>query len=341
MRHILIGRTLISCAAAIGIALAVGGHGAGAATSNSRTGCKDQWLFNGVWRAEVTKIAPHMDGDKQTGWEVTEVWRNGSTVELAPVNSVMTDEKLELTNGQMLANETTVGTLSFQSIAYHEFAPAAEQTYTQLFVGPNIDPNNKPKAVDVLFDAAKLAPLHWPQFTTHQYNFHFDLNCVATGAAAQAQGGSNQIDAVSGCRNQWLSDGIWKMRATSIMPDMGNPGDTNQYGWLVAEDWVALVKTSPANTNVGDQFLVTASGQNVAASNSTVATLTAQTLDYHDFAKGELFSYKQNFRWSPLDVNDKPTRLLVTFNAQAQNQREGLPHFKLPANFRIDLTCTK
>ena len=28
------------------------------AQANTREACMNQWLFNGVWRAEVTKIAP-------------------------------------------------------------------------------------------------------------------------------------------------------------------------------------------------------------------------------------------------------------------------------------------
>src|SRR5215469_6817926 len=343
MRRIFIGRILIATAVAVGIAVALGTHGAAsaAAAGNSRTGCMDQWLFNGVWRAEVTKIAPHMDGATQTGWEVTEVWRNGSQQELAPIDSVIQDEKLELSNGQILASDTTTGTLSFQSVAYHDFAPAAELTYTQLFIAPNLDPSDKPKAVDVMFDANKLAMLSRPQFTTKQYDFHFDLGCTATGAAAQAQGGANQIDAIPGCRNQWLSNGIWKMRVTDVSPDDGDPGSTTQIGWFVGEQWTALAPKAPADTYVGDQFLITTSGQNVASSNSVVTTLASQKLDYHTFAVGETFTYTQNFRWAPFDPTDKPVRLLITFDAVSQNKRDGQPHFKLPANFRIDLTCTK
>lgn len=342
MRHILAGRILLASAAAIAITLCAGAHGGSAAPAgNSRNGCKDQWLFNGVWRAEVTKVAPHMDGAKQTGWEVTQVWRNGTTQELAPVNSFMTDETLELAHGTMLASSSTTGTLSFQSVAYHDFAQAAELTYTQIFIDPNVDPNDKPTALDVTFDAAKLAThKDQPQFSTHQYDFHFDLNCVATGAAATAQGGSNQINAISGCANQWLSNGLWKVRARSVAPDDGDGGP--QIGWLVSEDWVALVKSgTPGDTSVQDQFLITQSGNNVASSNSTVATLTWQKLAYHEFTLGGEFSYAQPFRWSPFDPTDKPVRLLVTFDAAAQNKREGAPHYKGPADFRIDLTCTK
>jgi len=342
MRHILVGRTLLALAATLALTLSVGAHGAGAAAAGtSRNGCKDQWLFNGVWRAEVTKIAPHMDDGKQTGWEVTEVWRNGTTQELAPVNSSIMDETLELTSGKIAASSTTRGTLSFQTVAYHEFAQAAELTYTQIFLDLNLDPNDKPKAVDITFDGDTLAThTAQPQFSTRQYDFHFDLNCVATGAAAQAQGGSNQINAIVGCRNQWLSNGLWKVRARAVSPDDLEGGP--QIGWLVAEDWIALVKSgSPGDTGILDQFLITTSGDDVASSNSTVATLTWQKLAYHAFAPGGGYSYSQNFRWSPFDPTDKPVRLLVTFDKTAQNKRDGVPHYKGLADFRIDLTCTK
>ena len=344
MRNIHTARTITALASALALTLVAGGGHAGAATSgNVRNGCKDQWLFNGVWRAEVTKIAPHMDGSQQTGWEVTEVWRNGTTQELAPVDTFMEDETLELNSGQIVSSSSTTGTLSFQSVAYHDFAQAAELTYTQLFIEQNLDPNDKPKAVDIAFDADKLAThKDKPQFSTHQYDFHFDLNCVATGAAAQAQSGSNQITAITGCRNQWLSNGLWKMRARTVGPDDGDPSSTTQIGWLVAEDWVALVKsTSPGDTGLTDQFIITTSGNNVASSNSTVATLTWQKLAYHEFSQGGGYSYSQPFRWSPFDPADKPTRLLVTFDKDAQNKREGVPHYKGLSDFRIDLTCTK
>ncbi len=342
MRGISPARVVMTVVSMTAIALCTGYLVAGAAgASNSRTGCMDQWLFNGIWRAQVTKIAPHMDGARQTGWDVTEVWRNGTARELAPADSVISDQRLELTNGSILASASTTGTLSFQTVAFHDFAPAAEMTYTQLFLDPNVDPSNKPKAVDVMFDGAKLATLNRPQFTTRQYDFRFDLSCVATGAAAQAQGGSNQVDAISGCRNQWLSNGIWKMRATTVAADNGDPSSTTQIGWSIGEEWVALFKTSPADTSVSDQYLITSSGQNIASSNSVVTTLNSQKLDYHDFSAGETFSYAQNFRWSTFDAADKPVRLLVTFDVGAQNKRDGKPHYKLPGNFRIDLTCSK
>ncbi len=71
------------------------------AQTNARTGCLNQWLFNGVWRAKVTKVEPIMDGAKQTGWQVTEVWRNGTSRELAPADSSLKSMDLQLSNSAL------------------------------------------------------------------------------------------------------------------------------------------------------------------------------------------------------------------------------------------------
>ena len=312
--------------------------------ANSQTGCVNQWLFNGVWRVQVTKVEPYMNGGQQTGWQVTEVWRNGTSQELAPSDSFLKDQVLALNSGSLVASATTTGTLSLQSVSYHSFAPAAQFSYTQVFLATSLDASNKPKAVDILFDATKLAPIKSkPQFTSSQYNFHFKLDCVATGSAAQAQGGSTQIAASEGCLNEWLSNGIWKMRATAIAPDNNNDPTSPQIGWMISEDWVNLAARSlaPSDVFTMDQYLVTASGNNVSSTNSAGTSMNQQQLTYRTFALGGSFTYQQRFRWSPLDPSDKPARLLVTFDATKQNARAGWPHYKNPANFRINLQCSK
>jgi hypothetical protein len=182
-----------------------------------------------------------------------------------------------------------------------------------------------------------------PHFSTAKYNFHFKLDCVASGAAAQAQGGSGEIAAVKGCLNQWVSNGIWKVRATAIGPDNNNDSSSPQIGWMVTEDWVNVTQRAIAPGDVfdADQYLVTASGNNVSSSNSAGTSMNKQQLDFRTIAPGGSFTYQQRFRWSNLDPNDKPVRLLFTFDAAKQNARSGWPHYTMPADFRIDLTCTK
>ena len=318
----------------------------GAGDAISQEGCMSQWLFNGVWRVEVTKVDPLMDGAQQVGWQVTEVWRNGSTQEIAPGDSVLQDQKIELKDGSsILASATTTGSLSLSGIASHTFQTAAQFSYVQIFRSPTgkVDPANKAQAVDILFDGAKLSQYHSkPQFTTHQYNFRFKLDCVATGTAAQAQGGATQVAAVPGCMNQWLSNGVWRVRATAISPDMGNDG-TQQVGWMITEDWVNLFSRpiAPGGVNVTDQQLTLAGGNTVASSNTAGTTMNFGELANRTFPPGGSFTYMQRFRQAPFDVSDKPIRLLFTFNAKAQSLYPHGPYYKNPADIRVDLTCTK
>ena len=316
----------------------------GLADANSREGCMDQWLFNGVWRVQVTKVEPFMDGGRQTGWQVSEVWRNGSTQELSPNDSLLKDQVLELATGSISATATTSGTLSQNAVGFHSFAPAAQFTYTQVFVASSIDAANKPKAIDIVFDGAKLPSFkNRPQFTSSQYNFYFKLDCKASGAEAQAQGGSTQVAAREGCLHQWLSNGVWKMRATAISPDNDDAPNGPQIGWMITQDWVSLASRpiTPGDTLVGDQYLITQSGNNVASSNSAGTSMNKAQLDFHTFAAGGSFTYQQRFRWSNVLTTDKPVRLLVTFDAAKENVREHMPHYETPANFRINLECSK
>lgn len=310
--------------------------------TSTTEGCLNQNVFNGVWRLEVTGVEPYMNGGKQAGWQVTEVWRNGTSQQLHPADSFLQDQRLVLDNGTILASASTTGTLSLQSVANNGFPPAGQFTYKQIFYDDNASPSNKPKAVDVMFDAAKLAAMKdRPHFTTSQYNFHVKLDCTASAAASGAQGGSTQISAREGCMNEWMSNGVWKMRVTTIAPK-------EQYGWTVSQEWVnatgrplypGVLPSGPAlETNVTDEYLVTQGGIS-AASGNTAGDLG--TLWNHRFAPGGTFAFDQLFGWSPFDPNDKPIRLLVTFDAAKQNKLAGHPHYLKPANFRISLDCTK
>lgn len=348
MRRLVVKSAVGLCIVAFGFCLA---RLPSAGASDTRAGCLQESLFNGIWRVQVTGVEPYMNGDRQTGWQVTEVWRNGTAQQLHPADSFLKDQTLTLGNGTMLASGSTTGTLAMQSLANNGFAPAGQFTYKQIFVADSVDPTDKPKGVDITFDSARLAQIRTrPQFSTGQYNYHVDLSCTASGTTAQAQGGSTQVNAREGCLNQWMSNGIWQMRVTGITPAHLSPEDpsTAQTGWLVAQEWTNATKrplfpgvlpSGPAiETNVSDEYLVTQGGNNASSSNAVggMSRLTS-----HEFAPGASFTYQQLFVWSPFDANDKPTRLLVTFDAKKQNALAAHPHYAAPANFRISLDCQK
>jgi len=323
--------------------------------ANSREGCMNQWLFNGVWRVRVTAVEPYSEGGRIDGWQVTEVWRNGTSQQLSPTNSALKGQRLELGNGYVDA-----GGLSLQTVGTNNFAPAGQFTYKQVFVGTNFDPSNKPKGLQITFDNTLLSgEKQWPQFTTQKYNFHFDLGCVATGAAAQAEGGSTQLPAQTGCMNQWVSNGVWKMRVTAIgtfPAALNKPSD--QFGWSLTQTWVnasgrrirsAGGQDNPTGrpgdlfvgTNVTDEYLATQGGNNASSANVTGGFQLGSTLPRDDWAPSASGTFKQAFSWGGFDPTDKPIRLLVTFNDKLQNATPGVPHYRKPADFRIDLTCTK
>lgn len=333
------------------------GQSASLGTANTREGCMDQWLFNGVWRVRITAVEPFSEGGRVDGWQVTEVWRNGTFQELAPTHSSLTGQRLELANGTLDG-----GGLSLQSLNFNNFAPAGQFTYKQVFVasGNSFDPSNKPKGLLINFDNGQLSTQkQFPQFTTSQYNFHFKLDCHASGAAAQAEGGSSELPAQTGCMNQWLSNGIWRMRATNIStfpPTLNKPAD--QIGWVVTQTWENVsgrrVRSGqnqdnptghPGNdffpTNVGDEFLATQNGNNASTANVNGGFALQATLPRDDWSPGQSGSFKQLFTWGNFDPTDKPIRLLVTFNDKLQNATPGVAHYRKPADFRIDLTCSK
>ncbi len=322
------------------------------AQGNAASGCINQWLFNGVWRARVDKVEPFIKDGQQQGWQVTQTWRNGVSRQLSPADSQMKDETLLLSSGNVLQPDA----YRQQSLVFNNFAPSGEQTYVQDFLFPNLkgDPNDKPKAMTVTFDGATLAKLNKPHFTTNQYNFHYDLTCTASGAAAQAQGGSSQLAATPGCMNQWMSNGVWKVRVVAVGP---NPADvtkaSDQNGWRVTQEWVNIthMKVYPsglsdgtlrvAPTNVTDEFLATKNGNNASSANAVGGfAIGARNVP---FLPNVPYEFTQLFAGGTLDPADTPTRLLVTFDTETQNKVKlsfPVPRYtQKPANFRISLAC--
>jgi hypothetical protein len=316
----------------------------GAGSTTPQTGCMKQWLFNGVWRVQVDKFDPLMDGTEQVGWQVTEIWRNGSNVALTPgTDTFLKDETLELANGQRISTaDTTDSTLSHQKVAYQEFPPSAQFTQVEEFrAAGTFDSNSKPTAVDIAFDAAQLAQHQdRPQFTTGKSDFRFKLDCTASASTQLVAGGSEEVPAAKGCENQWLSNGVWKMRVIGVGADEG--GGTSQIGWAVSEQWVNETggPLTPDDSFIQDEQLVLESGNTIASSNTGGTELNSQLLVFHNFAAGAPFSYQQLFRPDTFSASDKPVRLLVTFDAASLKNHTDKPQFTAdPANFRISFHC--
>ena len=330
--------------AAIALAItALSAMPARSADKSMQEGCMNQWLFNGVWRVKATKVEPFMDGSQQVGWQITESWRNGTTQEISPGDSLLKDQALELDDGSSIAaSATNSGTMSMGVIGAHSLAQAAQFTYVQVFrTAATLNPAVKPKAVTIVFDGDRLAQFKSkPQFTTHQYNYRVKLDCQA-GTAQTAQGGSFEIPAAQGCMHQWMSNGLWRVRVTAIAPynDPGGP----QIGWKVTEDWTSLAKKPivAGDTNISVQQLVLGNGDTLESDAGVISSGTFDQLVAHTFAPGSSFTYQQNFLQIPFNP-EKPVKLIVTFDAATEKKITYRPQYKvIPPNFRISLECTK
>jgi hypothetical protein len=334
-------KLLVRAAALALLACAFAGTGARGATATTTEGCMNQWVFNGVWRVKVTNVEPFMDGAQQVGWQVTESWRNGTSQEIAPGDSLLKDQVLALEDGSSItASANNSGTMSMGVVASHSLSQAAQFTYVQVFRAAVLNPTVKPKAMTILFDGDRLAQFKSrPQFTTAQYNFRIKLDCTASGAHS-AQGGSFEIPAVQGCMNQWMSNGLWRTRATAISP-YSNAGDP-QTGWKVTEDWTSLAHQSivAGDTNISIQQLVLGNGDTLLSDAGVITSGSFGQLVGHTFAPGSSFTYQQLFIQIPFDAVDKPVKLIVTFDAATEKKITYRPQYKVnPPNFRISFEC--
>ena len=333
---------MMFAAVAFAFAALAGSRLATAAAPTPAEGCMKQWLFNGIWRVKVTAVDPYMQDGVQTGWQVTEVWRNGASQTTSPGGTLSKPQVLELTNGgSITTGATAAGSGSDSELASHDFAASAQFTHVEIFRSPgSLDASNKPKAVDITFDGATLSQYRFgPKFTTGHYDYRFKLDCIASAAVANAAGGSSEVPGKDGCMNQWMSNGVWRMRSTAIGPD--SPSG-QQIGWAVTETWTNQTRKpwAPGDTFVTDQQLVFADGNTLSSSNSAGSMMAQGKLMTHTFAPGESFTFQELFRPSGFDATETPVKLLVTFNAASENNIAWKPHYTAnPANFRIKLTC--
>ncbi len=164
----------------------------GSTQVGAQSGCMNQWMFDGMWRVRVTKVAfVPVAGDTINAWDVTMQWANGTSIAgLSPNDSLKQDLVIALKNGDTLgASGTTTGTLLEQKLDYHKFPASGQFTFTQSFKsGDPLDQANPPVKLLITFDVAGYRKYHpagdgqlWRQKTVGA-NYRIDLTCGATPA---------------------------------------------------------------------------------------------------------------------------------------------------------------
>jgi hypothetical protein len=172
---------------------------------------------------------------------------------------------------------------------------------------------------------------------------------TASAAAPKAEGGSTQVSAQDGCMNQWMFNGVWRVRVTNVA---FHPKDDGPNGWDVTMQWAngtSYAGISPVDTMKQSMVLAMQNGDTITASGDSIrASLNEQKLDYHTFPASGQFTYTQMFlSGDTLDENNKPAKLLITFDVpkyKAAHPGNSGKFWKMKTagyNYRINLNCTK
>lgn len=145
-----------------------------------------------------------------------------------------------------------------------------------------------------------------------------------------------------GCMNQWMFNGIWRVRVTKVDPLNDDGG--KQVGWLVTEVWRNGTdrKYEPGSTGSGQQVLVLGNGSTITVEGNTLATLSQQDLNYHDFPPSAQYTHRQKFLVGPsLDPANKPAAVIIPFDTKVQSANKTAPQYTMsPASYKIKLDCT-
>ena len=171
---------------------------------------------------------------------------------------------------------------------------------------------------------------------------------VTATAPGSGAGGANQKASVTGCLNEWLFNGVWRMRATKVEPVTDPPGSYNYGdGWAVTVE----VRNGTAQTITLDDVGVVYDGAiNLAfADGDSWGKSTREGWQDKTYTKlpqgaGFLYIFKM-YPDSKLDraaVLAKPPQKLLIENLKKITDRYKGVAFSVPdPSFRVDLTCKK
>lgn len=158
-------------------------------------------------------------------------------------------------------------------------------------------------------------------------------------------GGSNERPALSGCRNEWLFNGVWRVKVgaiTRISKDADTPG------WGVELEVRNGTKATIMPTDAGWE----GTGQGLHLAFADASTMNPdpyeiQKLTFNALPQGGVARAQLKY-FAPLGTSASslkaPTKLLIELDPKGigdSTRAKGVA-FNTPApSFRIDLTCTK
>jgi hypothetical protein len=151
-----------------------------------------------------------------------------------------------------------------------------------------------------------------------------------SGSGAQAAGGANQVAALEGCLNEWLFNGIWRIRVTD--PQFMT-GDRN--GMTFRFEFRNGTKESgfaPSGTGWGGLQLALDDGTTVGAAN-------VNDITDPPYLSGGSHAQTIEFFWE--DTQRTPSKLIVLFNPKQMNTSANVKFSVPDPSLRIKTDCQK
>jgi hypothetical protein len=150
------------------------------------------------------------------------------------------------------------------------------------------------------------------------------------GSGAQATGGANQVAALEGCLNEWLFNGIWRIRVTN---PQAMTGDRN--GMTFRFEFRNGTKESgfaPSGTGWGGLQLALDDGTTVGAAN-------VNDITDPPYLSGGSHAQTIEFFWD--DTQRTPSKLIVLFNPKQMNTSANVKFSVPDPSLRIKTDCQK
>lgn len=156
----------------------------------------------------------------------------------------------------------------------------------------------------------------------------------ANAAATPTPGGSNQINAVAGCANQWLFNGVWRFKVDSL-----SVGD--YYGH---PEWTVLVElrngTSKTHQFQDTGMYYTGRGVQLVDADDNASDVVGDDFYYHfsnkPLIQGQGIKYKMLFR----DLGQgKPAKLIMPIDPSKSANTDAVHYAVKDPSFRVNLTC--
>jgi hypothetical protein len=148
--------------------------------------------------------------------------------------------------------------------------------------------------------------------------------------ATQGAGGANQVQALEGCLNEWLFNGIWRIRATNPQPIAG---DRN--GWSVrleVRNGTTFNGIAPSGTGWG--------GVQIALDNGdVVGAINVNDISDPPYIPGGSHSQVLEFYWE--DTARTPKKLIVQFNPKEMNTSFNAKFTVPDPSLRFKTDCAK